>query len=116
MRARTAKGTGGCRIETLGLSDSPQLAYGWGDLDLEHGFHQTKQDTRFAISKASRQEALGRRLSLNHGRFAQEEVLGLHEKRRLPWQTSAPGDRFPPPGFAGAFACSTFPGVLMLHP
>ena len=42
------------------------LAYGWGNPDLGHGFHQTKQGTRYTISEAARQEALGRRLSLNH--------------------------------------------------
>jgi hypothetical protein len=55
------------------------LAYGWDDLDLGHGFHQTKQGTRFTISEAARQEALGRLLALNHQRYAAEEALGLHK-------------------------------------
>jgi hypothetical protein len=55
-------------------------AYGWGDLDLGHGFHQTKQGTRFTISEAARQEALGRLLALNHQRYAKEEAQGLHDK------------------------------------
>jgi hypothetical protein len=57
------------------------LAYGWGDLDLGHGFHQTKQGTRYTISEAARQEALARLLALNHQRYAEEETLGLHDKR-----------------------------------
>lgn len=55
-------------------------AYGWSDLDLGHGFHQTKQGTRFTISEAARQEVLGRLLALNHQRYAKEEALGLHAK------------------------------------
>ena len=55
-------------------------AYGWSDLDLGHGFHQTKQGLRFTISEAARQEALGRLLALNHQRYAEEEALGLHDK------------------------------------
>lgn len=56
------------------------VAYGWGDLDLGHGFHQTKQGTRFTISEAARQVALGRLLALNHQRYAEEVALGLHDK------------------------------------
>ena len=29
-------------------------AYGWGDLELEHGFHETKQGVRFTISEEAR--------------------------------------------------------------
>src|SRR5262249_10917168 len=49
-------------------------AYGWGDLDLGHSFHQTKQGTRYTISEAARQEMLGRLLALNHERYAEEEA------------------------------------------
>jgi hypothetical protein len=56
------------------------LAYGWGDLDLAHGFHQTKQGTRYTISVAARQEVLGRLLALNHQRYAEEERQGRHDK------------------------------------
>jgi hypothetical protein len=55
-------------------------AYGWRDLDLGHGFHQTKQGVRFTISEAARVEVLDRLLALNHERYAEEEKLGLHEK------------------------------------
>jgi len=55
-------------------------AYGWDDLDLGHGFHQTKQGLRYTISEAARREVLGRLLALNHERYAQEVALGLHEK------------------------------------
>jgi len=55
-------------------------AYGWRDLDLGHGFHQTNQGVRFTISEAARVEVLDRLLALNHERYAEEEKLGLHEK------------------------------------
>jgi hypothetical protein len=49
-------------------------SYGWTDVDLGHGFHQTKQGTRYTISEASRRTVLDRLLALNHERFAQEEA------------------------------------------
>ena len=55
-------------------------AYGWDDLDLEHGFHETKQGLRYTISEAARREVLGRLLMLNHERYAEEVAMGLHEK------------------------------------
>jgi hypothetical protein len=55
-------------------------AYGWHDLDLEHGFHATKQGTRYTISEAARREVLDRLLALNHERYAEEVAAGLHDK------------------------------------
>jgi hypothetical protein len=55
-------------------------AYGWHDLDLGHGFHETKQGTRYTISEAARREVLDRLLALNHERYAEEVAAGLHEK------------------------------------
>lgn len=55
-------------------------AYGWDDLDLNHGFHQTKQGRRYTISEEARREVLGRLLALNHERYRQEEAAGLHAK------------------------------------
>jgi hypothetical protein len=49
-------------------------AYGWTDLDLGHGFHQTKQGIRYTISEAARREVLDRLLALNHERYAQEQA------------------------------------------
>ncbi len=56
-------------------------AYGWTDLDLGHGFHQTKQGTRFTISESSRREVLSRLLKLNHERYAEEVKQGLQDKK-----------------------------------
>lgn len=37
-------------------------AYRWKDLNLDHGFHQTKQGLRYTISEAARREILDRLL------------------------------------------------------
>jgi len=57
-------------------------AYGWTDLDLGHGFHQTKQGLRYTISEPARREVLARLLKLNHERYAEEVRQGLHEKKK----------------------------------
>jgi len=54
-------------------------AYGW-DLDLGHGFHDTRLGTRFTFATAPRQEVLDRLLELNHERYAEEVRQGLHGK------------------------------------
>jgi hypothetical protein len=56
-------------------------AYGWEDLDLGHGFHETAQGVRFTISEPARREVLTRLLELNHKRYAEEVRQGLHEKK-----------------------------------
>ncbi len=56
-------------------------AYGWSDLDLDHGFHKTKQGLRYTISEPARLEVLARLLKLNHERYAEEVKQGLHEKK-----------------------------------
>jgi hypothetical protein len=55
-------------------------AYGWSDLELGHGFHQTKHGVRYTISEAARREVLDRLLQLNHERYAEEVAAGLHDK------------------------------------
>jgi hypothetical protein len=57
------------------------VAYGWGDFDLGHDFHPTKQGVRFTISEAARREVLGRLLKLNHERHAEEVAKGLYGKK-----------------------------------
>ncbi len=57
-------------------------AYGWIDLELGHGFHETKQGVRFTISEPARREVLQRMLKLNHERYAEEVQQGLHAKKR----------------------------------
>ena len=59
-------------------------AYGWNDLDLGHGFHETKQGTRFTISESARREVLARLLKLNHERYAEEVVRASTTRRARP--------------------------------
>ena len=56
-------------------------AYGWDDLQLEHGFHETKQGIRYTISEAARREVLDRLLLLNHQRYEEEQREGVATKK-----------------------------------
>jgi len=51
-------------------------AYGWDDLadgtSLEHGFHDTRQGTRYTISASCQREVLDRLLELNRDRYLAE--------------------------------------------
>ncbi len=58
-------------------------AYGWEDLDLEHGFHEVpylpeNDRVRFTISEAARVEVLWRLSELNRQRYQEEGAAGLH--------------------------------------
>lgn len=58
-------------------------AYGWSDLDLEHGYHEVpylpeKDRMRFTISERVRLEVLRRLSELNHQRYEEEVAQGLH--------------------------------------
>jgi len=64
------------------MDQAVAAAYGWGDLDLGHGFHETKQGQRYTISESARREVLARLLKLNHERYAEEVRQGLHEKKK----------------------------------
>lgn len=72
-------------VEIRGLQIKMDLkvasAYGWQDLDLGHGFNETKQGIRYTISQAARREILDRLLELNHQRYAKEVAAGLHDKK-----------------------------------
>lgn len=63
------------------MDNAVAAAYGWTDLDLCHGFHETKQGDRFTISESARREVLARLLKLNHERYAEEVAQGLHEPK-----------------------------------
>jgi hypothetical protein len=61
-------------------------AYGWTDLNLEHGFHDLdylpeNDRTRYTVSPEARKEVLQRLLKLNHERHAEEKAAGLHDKK-----------------------------------
>lgn len=63
------------------MDQAVAAAYGWENQPLEHGFHATKQGTRYTISETARREVLDRLLELNHQRYAEEVADGLHEKK-----------------------------------
>jgi hypothetical protein len=65
------------------MAQAVAAAYGWQDLDLGHGFHETAQGVRYTISAAARREVLGRLLRLNHERYEEEVRMGLHEKKGI---------------------------------
>lgn len=56
------------------------VAYGWDDLNLGHGFYETKLGLRFTIAEEARRDILQRLLKLNHERYAEEVAKGLHDK------------------------------------
>ena len=62
------------------MDEAVKQAYGWSDLSLDHGFHETKQGLRYTISEAARVKVLDRLLELNHVRYADEVKAGLHEE------------------------------------
>lgn len=58
-------------------------AYGWSDLNLEHGFHEVSylpenDRVRFTISETARVEVLRRLSELNRQRYEEEIAQGLH--------------------------------------
>lgn len=55
-------------------------AYGFTDLRLDHGFHDTRQGLRFTVGEPARREILDLLLELNHARHAEEVAAGLHDK------------------------------------
>ena len=64
-------------IETLrqlhtALDMAVRDAYGWQDIELGHGFHDTKQGTRWIISPEAQRQVLDRLLALNHERYELE--------------------------------------------
>ena len=69
------------RSTVPGSRTTVPAAYGWSDLNLDHGFHETKQGVRFTISEPARREVLQRLLKLNHERYAEEVKQGLHGKK-----------------------------------
>jgi hypothetical protein len=79
----------------------------WREIDLDNGFHDTPQGTRFTISPQSRVDVLDKLLALNQYRYGQEVQRGLHTGRRSRTRARAAGaearplddgGHLPPPG------------------
>ena len=66
----------------VAMDQAVAAAYGWSDLALDHGFHETAQGLRYTISESARREVLGRLLALNHARYEAEVKAGLHQKKK----------------------------------
>lgn len=66
------------------IDEAVVRAYGWIDLldgtSLDHGFHDTRQGTRYTVGPVVRREILDRLLELNHATYAAEVRAGLHAK------------------------------------
>jgi hypothetical protein len=74
-------------------------AYGWSDLELDHGFHETRLGVRFTVGQQAQTEILDRLLELNHERYAREQAeqaTGIKPVRKrkgsAPGQTSMLGE------------------------
>lgn len=74
----------GLRGIHVDLDHAVAAAYGWDDLELGHGHHDTAQGVRFTVAPAARTELLDRLLELNHARYATESAAGLHTKKKKP--------------------------------
>ena len=64
------------------MDNAVAAAYGWTDLDLGYGYHETKQGVRYTISEPARREVPRRLLKLNHERYAEEVKQGLHQNKK----------------------------------
>jgi hypothetical protein len=64
------------------LDHAVAAAYGWEDLDLDHGFWETRQGNRYTIGPEVRVEVLDRLLELNHERHAAEVAAGVGKPAR----------------------------------
>lgn len=85
-------------------------AYGWEDIDLDHGFKEVpylpqRDRIRFTISEAARIEVLQRLSELNRQRYEEEVAQGLHggmatrSTKRAPRALSKDADASPQPSF-----------------
>lgn len=66
-------------------------AYGWKNLDLGHGFHESKQGVRFTLAAEARRDVLDRLLKLNHQRYEAEVAAGKHETAKKPKKSRKKG-------------------------
>ncbi|WP_186214097.1 Eco57I restriction-modification methylase domain-containing protein [Burkholderia gladioli] len=73
----------GLRVLQREIDIAVARAYGWDDIDLEHGFHEVSylpenDRVRFTISETARVEVLQRLSELNRQRYQDEVTNGLH--------------------------------------
>lgn len=70
------------RAAHLELDLAVLAAYGWSDLDPDHGFYETEQGARFTMHPQVTVEVLDRLLELNHERYATEVAASLHSGKQ----------------------------------
>ncbi|MDO4243592.1 MAG: hypothetical protein Q4C85_07525 [Actinomyces sp.] len=63
------------------LDETLAAAYGWEDIDLDHGVHTYRKMTRWTISPAARVEILDRLLEENHRRAAAQAATTTAQPR-----------------------------------
>jgi hypothetical protein len=80
----------------VAIDEEVMRAYGWTDLSLDHGFHDTRQGVRFTVGPTARQEILDRLLELNHQR-ADAEQAAIPRQRHLPLDDPSPAVEGPTP-------------------
>jgi MmeI, target recognition domain len=64
------------------MDQTVAVAYDWHNLDLDHGFHETKMGMRYTIGESARREILQRLLKLNRERYEEEIKLGLRKEKK----------------------------------
>lgn len=62
----------------VSLDNAVRDAYGWADLDLDHGFHDTEKGVRYTFGPQARTEVLDRLLELNFNCYIDEVKQGHH--------------------------------------
>ena len=67
------------------IDEAVRDSYGWGDVPLEHGFHELEflpenDRVRYTVALAARKEILKRLLELNHQRHEEEFAAGLVDR------------------------------------
>lgn len=77
----TSDDIAGLRALHVAMDQAVAAAYGWTDLDLGHGFYETKQGGRYTLSEPARREVLARLLRLNHERHEAEVKAGLADEK-----------------------------------
>ena len=74
------------------LDHAVQAAYGWDDLDLNHGFHNVRgAGVRYTFAPETADEILDRLLELNRDRYQAEVAAGLHQNKAAPARSELGG-------------------------
>jgi hypothetical protein len=82
----------------VAVDEAACSSYGWDDLTLGHGHHETRQGARWTVAPAVQREVLDRLLELNHERWAVEQRSGTARRgsrsHRMTSPSSPQGELF----------------------